>query len=274
MSHKSKRMILIGCGGIGTWLGHGLAKALQFQAPHSVLMLIDGDSFEPKNAERQQFSRMGNKAYVLAEDLQHTNHSIFVVPRAAWIVSEEVAAAEPEEDNDDDSIVVAKISAASILEENDIVYVCVDNHRARKEVFEAAKKFKNIDVFTGGNNTVTDPDPMFGTVYHYRRRDGVDITLPPGFFHPEIEEPTDKNPGELSCQERAELDGGTQLLSVNMGVASFLLAKTAHTIFGNEQEEQAAMEKAEVYFDLAEGLSQPYDRRPVDATANVPVHSH
>lgn len=273
MSNKPRRVVLIGCGGIGTWLGHGLAKALQFQAPGSVMFLIDGDTFEPKNAQRQQFSHPGNKAHVLAEDIQHSNPSVFVIPRAAWIVNSEVANDTPEEDSDDGSIVVAKITAESILEENDLVYVCVDNHSARKLIFDAAKNYENIDVFTGGNNSVEDPDPMFGSVYHYRRRDGQDITLPPGFFHPEIEHPTDKNPGELSCQERAELDGGTQLLSVNMGVASFLLAKTAHAVFGSPEEDKSAMEKAEIYFDLAEGLSQPYDRRAVHASVDVEVNA-
>jgi siroheme synthase (precorrin-2 oxidase/ferrochelatase) len=256
--NETKRVLLIGCGGVGTWLGHGLAKTLQFQSPQSVLMLIDGDSFEPKNAQRQQFSMVGSKAHVLAQDLQESNRSIFVILKAAWIVSEQEAALHPQDEEETDAIVIAKISAGSLLEENDIVYVCVDNFAARKLVFEAAKSYENIDVFTGGND-----DRLFGTVYHYCRRDGVDLTLPPDHFHDEIANPPDKNPGELSCQERAELDGGTQLLAVNMAVASHLLAKTAHTIFGTEQEKAAALEKAEIYFDLEEGLAQPYDRRPV-----------
>lgn len=270
MSNAPKRVIVVGCGGIGSWLSHGLAKALQFQAPYSALILVDGDTFEQKNAERQQFSHVGNKAHVLAEDVQQSNRSVFVVPKAAWIVSDEIAA-QNETEEEEDAIVVSKISASSLMEEGDIVYVCVDNHSARKLIFEAASQYNNIDVFTGGNNSADDPDPLFGSVYHYRRRDGQDVTVSPLVIHPEMAHPQDKNPGELSCQERAELDGGSQLLAVNMAVAAYLLAKTAHTIFGKEEQETYAMEKAEVFFDLQEGLSQPYDRRAVkvEATASV-----
>jgi len=264
MANNTKRMILIGCGGTGTWLAHGLAKSLQFQAPGSALLLIDGDSFEPKNAERQQFSHTGNKAYVLAEDIQYQNQAIFVIPRAAWIVSADVEDQVDDDEADDGAVVVARITAESLLEENDIVYACVDNYAARKLIFDAAKNLSNIDVFTGGND-----EHLFGTVYHYRRRDGQDITFPPDYFHDEFINPGDKNPGELSCQERAELDGGTQLLAVNMAVASHLLAKTAHTIFGTEKENKAALEKAEIYFDLELGLSQPYDRRPALVAVTV-----
>lgn len=266
MKNDPKRVIVIGCGGIGSWLAPALAKTLQFQAPHSALILIDGDSFEPKNAERQQFSHVGNKAHVLAGDIQDSVRNVFILPRAAWIVSEEKATDEEEYSDDENSIVVTKVTAASILEEGDIVYACVDNYKARKLIFDAAQSYANIDIFTGGND-----DRLFGTVYHYRRRNGEDITLPPSHFHDEFVNPDDANPGELSCQERAELDGGTQLLSVNMAVAAQLLAKTAHAIFGTPQEEQAVIEKAEVYFDLELGLSQPYDRRLIPAEVNASV---
>jgi len=268
-----KRMILIGCGGIGTWLGHGLSKALQFQAPGSMLFLVDGDSFEPSNASRQAFTRLGAKATVLRDDLQASNQSIFMISKPAWIVSEEVAATQIDDDPEEGDVVIERISPESLIEEDDIVYVVVDNYATRKLVFDAARKYDNIDVFTGGNGGVEEGDPLFGSVYHYRRRQGRDVTMHPGDAgHTEYVTPKDRNPGEMSCQERAELEGGTQLLAINMAVASNLLAKTSQTIFAtNEEQEQKAMEMAEVYFDLSEGLSMPYDRRPVNTL--VPANS-
>lgn len=272
MAHQPKRMIVIGCGGIGSWLSHALAKALNFQAPNSMLILIDGDTFEPKNAERQTFTHPGNKAHVLAHDIQPSHPAVFVLPRAAWIVPQE-AANETEENTDEDAIIVEKISAEDLLEDGDIIYLCVDNYAARKLVVDAAKNLPNVDVFSGGNGGVDTGDALEGSIYHYRRRDGQDVTLSPDFFHDEIANPTDRNPGELSCQERAELDGGSQLLAVNMAVAAYMAAKTSQVIFGTEEESTFSLERAEVYIDLKEGLSLPYDRRPEHARAAVEINA-
>ena len=269
MAHKPKRMIVIGCGGIGSWLSHALAKALNFQAPGSMLILVDGDTFEPKNAERQAFTHPGNKAYVLANDIQPTHPAVFVLPRAAWIVPAD--AAVENEETDEDAIVVEKIAAEELLEDGDIIYLCVDNYAARKLVVDVAKTLPNVDVFSGGNGGVETGDALEGSIYHYRRRDGEDVVLPPDHFHHEIAHPTDRNPGELSCQERAELDGGSQLLAVNMAVAAYMAAKTSQVIFGTPEDEAYSLEKAEVYIDLKEGLSLPYDRRPEHVQAAVAV---
>jgi hypothetical protein len=262
------RMVLIGCGGIGTWLAPGLAKGLQFQRPMSALLLIDGDVFEEKNAERQNFISQGNKAVALRRDLQPHNPSIFIVSKAAWIVSEEAAARyDASQDEQDD--VVGHVTAESILIENDIVYCVVDNHPARLLVLNAAQKLDNVDVFIGGNGTVEDGDPLEGSIYHYQRRDGEDVTLHPAVMHPEIADPKQKNPGEMSCQERSELEGGSQLLAINMEVAAQLLMKTSQVVYGDANQKQEAMQKAEIYFDGVAGGVATYDRRPSPVTVSV-----
>ena len=126
-------------------------------------------------------------------------------------------------------------------------------------MFDAASHIDNIDVFTGGND-----DALFGSIYHYQRRDGVDITEHPVVYHPEYENPPDKNPGELSCQERAEIDGGTQLLATNMAVASIILGRINHVIVEGKDPEVT-----EIYFDLGLGMAQPYDRRVVQTEVSV-----
>ena len=67
--------------------------------------------------------------------------------------------------------------------------------------------------------------------------------------------PPDKNPGELSCQERSEIEGGTQLLATNMAVASLILGRVQKTIVNNESPEET-----EIFFDLGIGMSEPYNR--------------
>jgi molybdopterin/thiamine biosynthesis adenylyltransferase len=236
-----KRIVMVGAGGIGTWLAAGLVRMLEWKFPGSALIIVDGDNYEAKNLERQDFSQMGNKATVKALELtkQFRNTNIFGLPK--WVVS------DSEQSYDSDS---SKIRAIDLITENDVVIAVVDNFAARKILFDAASKINNIDVFTGGND-----DNLFGSVYHYQRRDGVDITAHPSTTHDEYMNPPDRNPGEMSCQERAEIEGGTQILATNMAVAAFILARIQKTIISNQSPEET-----EIYFDLGLGMSQPYNR--------------
>ena len=242
---EQKRFILVGAGGIGTWLAAGLARLLEFKYPGSALVIVDGDTYEQRNLERQSFKTMGNKAIATANELtQQFNNTLFI-PLAKWVVDDNFAGVSDEEDS-------PKIPASSLITENDVVFAVVDNFAARKIIFDAAQNLDNIDIFTGGND-----DGLFGSIYHYQRRDGRDVTDHPVNTHPEYDNPPDKNPGELSCQDRAKIEGGTQLLATNMAVAAFLLGRVQKTIVANQSPDEA-----EIYFDLGIGKAEPYDRRP------------
>ena len=240
--NTTHRFVVVGAGGIGTWLIAGLVRMLEWKYPGSGLIIVDGDSYEEKNKERQDFTKLGNKAIVKASELvsQFPNTTIIPVPK--WVVSDDFSGVV-----DDES---PKITASQLIREGDVVFAVVDNFAARKIIFDAASKLANIDVFTGGND-----DDLFGSIYHYQRRDFSDVTVHPGEFHPEYHNPPDKNPGELSCQDRAEIEGGTQLLATNMAVAANLLGRVQKTIVNNQSPEET-----EIYFDLGLGKSEPYDR--------------
>jgi hypothetical protein len=136
----------------------------------------------------------------------------------------------------------------------------VDNNAARKLIFEHAMTMENVHVFTGGND-----DSYFGSVYHYQRKDGADVTDPPFDWHPEYLNPEDRNPAELSCEERAQIEGGTQLLYTNMAVASFLGIRFHKIVLSGAEDTES-----EIFFDLGLGRANPYDRRPVvDVTDNI-----
>lgn len=239
---EPKRFIVVGAGGIGTWLCAGLVRLLEWKYPGSGLIIVDGDNYEEKNKERQDFTKLGNKAVVKAQELttQFPNTTIIPVPK--WVVGEDFGGV-----TDEDS---PKIKASELIRENDVVFAVVDNFAARSILFNAARNLDNIDVFTGGND-----DELFGSIYHYQKRDGVEITCHPEEFHPEYVNPPDKNPGELSCQERSEIEGGTQLLATNMAVASFILGRVHKTIVNTQSPEET-----EVFFDLGLGKSEPYNR--------------
>lgn len=245
---ETKRFVLIGAGGIGTWLAAGLVRLLEFKYPGSALIIVDGDNYEDKNRERQEFTQMGNKAVAKAHELTQHFTKTTIIPVPKWVVGDDNSGVSADSES-------PRITASSLLAEGDVVFCVVDNFAARKIVFDAASKLNNIDVFTGGND-----DALFGSIYHYQKRDGIQITDHPDVIHSEYNNPPDKNPGELSCQERAQIEGGTQLLATNMAVASFILGRVQKTIVDNQSPAEV-----EIYFDLALGLSQPFDRRTEQA---------
>lgn len=241
MNNEPRRVVVIGAGGIGSWLCAGVVRMLEWKFPGSALIIVDGDNYEQRNLERQDFNSMGNKASVKALDLSKQFSQTMIIPVPKWVVS------DSHPDIDEDS---SKIKASNLITENDIVIPVVDNYAARKIIFDAASKLNNVDVITGGND-----ENLFGSIYHYQRRNGVDITAHPGETHDEYHNPPDRNPGEMSCQERAEIEGGTQVLATNMAVAAFILGRIQHTIVSDQKPEQS-----EIYFDLGLGMAQPYNR--------------
>ena len=92
-----------------------------------------------------------------------------------------------------------------IVEEHDIVFLCVDNHSTRRTVSRRCRKLDNVLLISGGNDGVEKGrSGTFGNVMVYRRAAGVDVTHPLTRFHPEIARPADKRPDELSCAELAK----------------------------------------------------------------------
>lgn len=252
----SKRYIIIGAGGVGIPLTEMVVRQLNFEEPGSGLIIVDGDSYEEKNKTRQKFSKMGNKAVVLAEDLAPQFLETTVIGLPKWIIADEdeANAYDPsQEESADGSEVAGKIAATQLLSEGDVVFAVVDNFAARKIIFEAAAKIDNIDVFTGGND-----EGYFGSFIHYQRRDGQDITPNPA-SHERFEEfsnPADRNPGELSCQERAEIEGGTQIMATNTLVASVLAMRSHAVIFGGGDPNPSL-----IYLQLDQGMAAGEDLR-------------
>lgn len=251
------RYIIVGAGGVGGWLAAGLARMVEYKDPGSLLIIVDGDSFEPKNHDRQDFTVYGNKAEVRAAELQPQFPQTVVIGLSRWVVSDtDLPNKAGDDDDDDDALVsVSRIRVSELIEDGDIVYAVVDNFAARKVIFDHAATLTNVDVFTGGND-----DNLYGSIYHYRRRDGYDITDHPQLMHPEYEDPPDRNPGVLSCQERAAIEGGTQLLATNQAVSAFLLGRTHHTLFADDPGDIA--EQAEIFFDLGIGVAAAFARKP------------
>ena len=181
-------IVILGLGGIGSILSNTLSRYLDTK--HDLrgvqLLLVDGDDYEFKNNERQEFVSYGNKAIVKYNELKSKFQNISF-NYCQEFISEE--------------------NAENIITENSIVFVGVDNHKTRKLVSEYAKKLNDVIVISGGND-LTD-----GNVQIFIRKGGLDVTPSLTDYHPEIKDPKDKSPLEMSCEElstRRECSRGRQ----------------------------------------------------------------
>ena len=171
-------------------------------------MLIDGDAFEPQNASRMLFSEHGNKAAVVRDDLTEGLGESYL----SIVAVEEY---------------VTPDNLPRLVREGDTVLLAVDNHATRKLVSDHARTLSDVCLVSGGNDGV-GPDSAgtvqrgtYGNVQVFVRRAGQDVTPPLTEFHPEIADPADRTPTEVSCTEA--LASTPQILFANLAVASAIL---------------------------------------------------
>ena len=214
-------IVIIGLGGIGSILCERIARYLTYSAEAGIkLLLVDGDEYEPKNFDRQDFTRMGNKAEVKAADLKMQFSRLNVSSYPAF---------------------VNESNLAQVITEGSIVFLCVDNHKTRMIVSNYTNKLTDVTLISGGNDLID------GNVQIYIRKDGNDITPDLCSYHPEIANPDDKLPEEMSCEELAESE--PQLYFTNLGVATIMCWAFYNVVVKGEYE------KSEVYFDITQMAS-------------------
>lgn len=207
---------IIGLGGVGTILVERLCRFLNYGADLSAnITLVDGDTYEEKNYERQEFSGFGNKAEVKATDLELQFPTLPLDVYPAF---------------------VNEATLSDVIKEGDIIFMCVDNHKSRMIVNNYCKQLKNVTLISGGNEL------MDGNVQTYIRRDEKDLTPDIAAYHPEIANPDDKLPDEMSCEELSHSD--PQLYFTNLGVATIMCWSFYNAIIKEQ------LEASEVYFDM------------------------
>jgi len=216
MPEETKYITIIGLGGVGSILVERLSRFLNYSYDLTAeILLVDGDNYEQKNYERQEFNQLGNKAGIKAEELQVKYPTMIFDAKESYV-------------NDS--------NIEEIIKEDDTVFLCVDNHKSRMIISNYCKQLDNIILISGGND-FTD-----GNVQLYVRRDGKDLTPDLCAYHPEIAEPDDKLPEEMSCEELSQSD--PQLYFANLGVATIMCWTFYNAVVkGN-------FERSEVYFDL------------------------
>lgn len=223
---------LIGLGGIGSNLLPSLCRTLQWQENEKPkLTLIDGDIYVGKNAARQIFSDVGNKAEEQQKLMLRDFPDIDVDAYPQYITDENVFV---------------------LINNGDIVLTGVDNHATRKLVSRRCGELRNAVLISGGNELYD------GNVQVHVRVNGENLTPPITYQHPEIQDPQDRNPAEMSCEELAAL-GSTQLLMTNLEAAvKMLIAFRMVTEF---QAGRSPLAFSDIYFDTRTGNSKALLRK-------------
>ncbi|MFW9871825.1 MAG: ThiF family adenylyltransferase [Candidatus Thorarchaeota archaeon] len=218
---RDLNIIIIGLGGVGSILSERLCRFLNYANEFKVDMkLVDGDNYELKNYERQEFDRIGNKAEIKADELEMKFSSLAFDVFTSY---------------------VNETNINNVIKEGDIVFLCVDNHKSRMIVNNYCKNLKDVTLISGGNE-LTD-----GNVQLFIRKGGKDLTPDLCAYHPEIATPDDKLPDEMSCEELAQSE--PQLYFTNLGVATFMCWMFYNCIVKEQYE------KSEVYFDITQMTS-------------------
>jgi molybdopterin/thiamine biosynthesis adenylyltransferase len=237
------RVVFIGLGGIGLYLSHavvtflaGLKRALGPEEPINVL-LVDGDDFSLSNTYRMEVPEFGNKAAVIGQAMLEK----FDTPGLAIRWRKEFATPE---------------NIGELVGEGDLVLLACDNHATRRLVGRhcASGQFANIALISGGNDGVEDGlRGTFGNIQVYLRENGQGLTAPLDRFHPEIANPADQSPHEMSCLEM-EATGVPQLSFVNMAVASAMcnaLLRLLMPVPGERMYDEVAL-------DILDAVSLPH----------------
>jgi molybdopterin/thiamine biosynthesis adenylyltransferase len=198
-------VVIIGLGGIGCELAEHLSRILAFGSPFRGIkiikvILIDGDTYQFRNAERQDFDRLGNKAIVQA-GLFSKKFPRILFGAIPCFVGEKNSERE--------------IAVDSVVKENRIIFLAPDNGKTRKLVNDQCTTLKNVVLISGGNEVVD------GYAHLFVRRNGKDITPPLTYMNPSVSEPKDKSPAEMGCAELMEAK--PQLYLANLDVAQSML---------------------------------------------------
>ena len=209
---------IIGLGGIGSILVERLCRFLNYSQvdTHFNVTLIDGDEYEDKNLERQEFTRLGNKSEIKANDLKVKYLNLMLDYVVDYINTDTIA---------------------GVIKEKDIIFLCVDNHKTRMVVSNYCKTLNDIILISGGNE-LTD-----GNVQIFVRKGGVDLTPDLCAYHPEIANPSDRSPDEMSCEELSKSE--PQLYFTNLSVATIMCWAYYNVVV------QQNIKASEIYFDIS-----------------------
>jgi len=231
---RERRVVVVGLGGIGSWVVQALCPFLNFSEDTWTLVLVDGDEYEgEKNRTRQVFDEIGAKAEVQASWVARKFPRLRVQAITQYISADGTENTYP---------------VSESICSGDVVFSCLDNHKTRKMLADHCVRLRDMTLISGGNE-YTD-----GNVQVFVRRQGQDLTCRLEKYHPELAQPSDKAPWEMSCEELAA--SSPQLIFTNLTAATFML----NAFYALEQK-KFQWDKPEVYFDIMANAATPRVRK-------------
>lgn len=233
---QPRRYVVVGLGGIGAIVAEFLSRYVMSHQSKTPLCLVDGDHYEEHNRARMRFESYENKAVTTSRELVHqTRRTITIVPTATYVTEENIG---------------------EIIQEEDGVLLCVDNHATRKLVSDHCQTLHTIAIFSGGNDGVDETHHgTFGNVQIVIRQDGRNLTNALTAYHPEIANPADRHPEDPGCDDLQPTL--PQLLFTNLAVASALLSTLSAW-------QHSRLTYEELYMETSLGKTTPIRRQVKD----------
>lgn len=232
MNIPDSNYYVVGLGGVGSIVARYLACFLNATGQVVPLTLIDGDSYEPKNAERQIFQEFGPKAAVQADSIRG-----FLAPGGLMVEHLESY--------------VLPDNIKDIIPEDSVVFLCVDHHGIRRLFSEHFESLSGGLLISGGNEGVEEPSGgTYGNIQVHVRQGGVNVTPTIASLHPEISEACPRKAEKALTDCTAALLSSPQILFANLAVASHML-NAFWSICASR------LSYGECVFDISLGMARP-----------------
>jgi molybdopterin/thiamine biosynthesis adenylyltransferase len=197
---STKQIIVVGCGGTGSFLIPPLCRYLSSLDYLEDIILIDGDQYSSSNIDRQIFdtNQTGiNKAECQAAYILATMPKL--KPNLQYI-----------------DVYVGLEELDEVLGENFIIFNCGDNNALRHNVEQICLKRQNAIHICCGN------EMFHGQVQISMRQNNKQIFPPIWDRFPQFKT-LEADRSKMSCEELSKLPSGGQVISANMMAASLAL---------------------------------------------------
>ena len=213
------KVVMLGAGGTGAHIAPHLYRLLYALERPVKFIICDGDKVEPKNLVRQNFTQADlgeNKARVIAEryseafglETSYVPSFIESAERLEELVKPEVIYTGRYVHNGEGGLLVRETVPELV-----ILIGAVDNNRSRKLCHEVFLQARDLIYIDSGNGEYT------GQIVCGVRRAGKTFYKPVGMLYPEVNDPEDLFPTEVSCAEAS--------VSAPQTIVANLMAATA-----------------------------------------------
>lgn len=213
------KVVMLGAGGTGAHIAPHLYRLLYALERPVKFIICDGDKVEPKNLVRQNFTQADlgeNKARVIAEryseafglETSYAPSFIESAERLEELVKPEVIYTGRYVHNGEGGLLVRETVPELV-----ILIGAVDNNRSRKLCHEVFLQARDLIYIDSGNGEYT------GQIVCGVRRAGKTFYKSVGMLYPEVNDPEDLFPTEVSCAEAS--------VSAPQTIVANLMAATA-----------------------------------------------